>query len=112
MCVLWYNSFIFKLLYANQGKGIAIYHSPEDALADIVQTGGGIVEQLIVQSDELASFNIDSVNTLRINTINYENEVDVLWPCLRMGRKGSVVDNAGMGGCNRCKNRSNFCRYR
>jgi len=58
-----------------------------------------VVEDIIIQDESLAAFNKSSVNTLRICTVNYGNgEVDVMWPCLRMGRTGNFVDNAGSGG--------------
>ena len=59
---------------------------------------GFLLEELIVQDEALGQFHPTSVNTLRINTFNGPNGPEVLWPCLRMGRGGNVVDNAGAGG--------------
>ncbi|MBO4891666.1 MAG: hypothetical protein J5502_03585 [Prevotella sp.] len=92
--------YIVKPIGLSQGKGIKILSSLSEIM-DYMKTlsGGGIIEELIVQDESMAVFNPTSVNTLRINTANYGNgEVEVLWPCLRMGRAGSVVDNAGAGG--------------
>ena len=89
---------IYKPLNKNKGIGIRLFDSSEEALRFLQESEGGIVEQVIIQKEEMASFNPSSVNTIRIHSINYGDSIDVKWPCLRMGRKGSVVDNAGAGG--------------
>ena len=90
---------VVKPLNANMGKGIGVYNNPEDICRLLASCGGGVLEELIKQQEEMASFNRSSVNTLRINTVNYgDGEIEVLWPCFRMGRAGSFVDNAGAGG--------------
>lgn len=92
--------YIIKPLNMNSGKGIKVMSSIQDIL-DYVKTlrRDVIIEEVIVQDKSMAAFNNSSVNTLRIQTANYGNgEIDVLWPCFRMGRAGSVVDNAGAGG--------------
>lgn len=94
------GQYIVKPIGLSQGKGIKILSSLSE-IVDYMKTlsGGEIIEELIVQDESMAVFNPTSVNTLRIHTASYGNgEVDVLWPCLRMGRAGSVVDNAGAGG--------------
>jgi hypothetical protein len=63
--------------------------------------GGFVIEELIQQHDFFASFNQDSINTIRIHVFNLSNcggDVDVKWPYLRIGRKGSQVDNISSGG--------------
>lgn len=84
----------------NQGRGINLFDNADSVCKFLIDgKRGGVLEELIVQDKELAEFNSSSVNTLRINTMNYGNGVvEVLWPCLRMGRAGSFVDNAGAGG--------------
>ena len=94
---------IIKPMDACQGSGIRIIDA--DVLTDneLLEElghygGGGVAESLIVQSDILGAFHPKSVNTLRINTVRYDDEVVVKWPCLRVGRGATVVDNAGAGG--------------
>lgn len=90
---------IFKPLKGERGFGISIYRDEKEAVEMIKQTEGGVVEELIVQTEELAAYNPSSVNTLRIITVNYgDGVVDVKWPVMRYGREGSVVDNSGSGG--------------
>ena len=56
-------------------------------------------EKIISQNDFLAQFNPDSVNTMRLVTLNINEKCTVLSTFLRMGSKGSFVDNfcSGVG---------------
>lgn len=96
------TKFVFKPNNSNRGKGIGVYDDV-DEFCNMLKINsimrGGVIESLIVQHKDLAEFNHSSVNTMRINTVNYGGgNVEVVWPCLRMGRQGSFVDNAGAGG--------------
>ena len=61
-------------------------------------SGGGIIEELIVQDEYMMALHPQSVNTVRIATIRMENRVVIFHPFFRVGRGESVVDNAGAGG--------------
>ena len=65
-----------------------------------MMTVGGryIVEQLIVQLPSMARWNESSVNTVRINTMNYQGTVRVLTANMRCGAAGRFVDNCAKGG--------------
>ena len=54
-------------------------------------------EEVIQQSDFLAQFNPDSVNTFRFLTLNINQKCTLLSTFLRMGSKGSYVDNLSGG---------------
>jgi hypothetical protein len=56
-------------------------------------------ERIISQNDFFAQFNPDSVNTMRMVTLNINEKCTVLSAFLRMGSKGSFVDNfcSGVG---------------
>lgn len=57
-----------------------------------------IVEELIAQDTRMKAWNESSVNTLRIPSIQLsDGKFVIFYPYLRMGRKGSIVDNAGSG---------------
>lgn len=94
--------FIVKPVGLNCGKGIQIVDASceEHIKSQLLKqyADGFVAEELIVQADSLSSFHPSSVNTLRINTVNYGDSIEVKWPCLRIGRCGSIVDNAGAGG--------------
>ena len=57
-----------------------------------------VVEELIEQAPEMSAFYPNSVNTIRYNTFYHEGKLTKLQAALRMGRGGSVVDNASAGG--------------
>lgn len=65
----------------------------------LVREGKVVIEEAARQHSELNAINADSVNTLRTCTcINELGDVTVLYMVLRIGRKGSVVDNMSAGG--------------
>lgn len=57
-----------------------------------------ILEELISQTDVMATFNPDSVNSVRIPTFRTNDGIKIFGCFMRTGRRGSVVDNAGAGG--------------
>ena len=59
---------------------------------------GFVAEELIVQSGLLHDLHPQSVNTLRIPTIKYEDRTEVIHPILRVGQGDAIVDNGGSGG--------------
>lgn len=95
---------IFKPTSLGCGEGIFIADVGSEVLArkifdKIVATGDTwVAEELIKQSPEMASWNESSVNTIRINTFIKSGVVDFGVPFMRTGRKGSDVDNGGVGG--------------
>lgn len=87
------------------GKGIFAAHIDTEEEAKIpfntmIETGGRwIVEEAIKQCQEMASWNLSSVNTIRYYSfLDNEGNYSVLPHVIRTGRKGSVVDNGGSGG--------------
>lgn len=86
---------IIKPLFNDSGVGVEVFKFGESE----VPTYPFIAEEIIKQSDVLAKFHPQSVNTLRMNTIRCKDEV-VIWQCiLRYGRGNNHVDNAHFGGC-------------
>ena len=90
------------------GNGIRVEHihdekSAEQVFNELISRGDEwIVEELIVQSDEMASWNESSVNTIRISSFLNNDRFSILCPFLRTGRKGAIVDNGGQGGIYAC----------
>jgi len=97
------NKIIIKPLSATQGIGIEtaqcnVSEEENKKLYDkIINLGNSIIEEYIIQHDEIMKFCDSSVNTLRITTLNYNNECKFLYSVFRMGR-GNVVDNFHAGG--------------
>lgn len=84
---------IIKPLYNDSGKGVRLYN-----YGDELPGHAFIAEELIQQSEELARFHPQSVNTLRLNTIRCKDSIEVVWAILRFGRNNRIVDNAHFGG--------------
>ena len=86
---------IIKPLRKDSGVGVEVFTFGESKVPDYPF----IAEEIIYQSEALAKFHPQSVNTLRINTIKCKDSIEI-WQCiLRYGRSGNVVDNAHFGGC-------------
>lgn len=83
------------------GKGCSIERAPEDLRAyfdNLLKESNYLAEELIVQDAAMARWNETSVNTVRLCSFKKEGEVRIVYPFMRAGRKGSVVDNGGSGG--------------
>ena len=84
------------------GKGISFFDASSGELDELGGRMGGhsdfIIQQVVRQHETLSSIHDKSVNTLRLMTFYYNDEVHVLSSVLRMGRDGARVDNASSGG--------------
>ena len=92
---------IIKPLRGSFGKGIQIINDTVGSDYDYLLSDypkGFIAEEVIEQDQRLGILHLESVNTLRIHTICYEDRVEVFHPYIRIGRGKSIVDNAGGGG--------------
>ena len=97
---------IVKDNYSSQGRGIFIVDPSETGIDDawnsikemLSRKRTVIIEQLISQAPEMMQFNPDSVNTVRVATFYRKGTTDIMFAFVRLGRKGSVVDNGGAGG--------------
>lgn len=58
-----------------------------------------LVQEVLRENASLAQFNPSSVNTLRVQSLYLNGNIDVLHIVLRMGTPGSFVDNSCSGGC-------------
>ena len=100
--------FIVKPLSDSCGRGIQLINTNEDSFCVDgyldSNPDGFVAEELIKQDEALSKLHPESVNTLRINTVNYGTSIEVLWPCLRIGCGDNIVDNAGAGGIFRAIN--------
>ena len=102
-----HNKFIIKPLNF-YGKGFRIVDTIKES-ADVESllhkdfkrpefSDGFLLEELIVQDNRLAAFHPESVNTIRISTVNLGKTIEIKWPVLQMGRGDSVVVNAAERG--------------
>lgn len=89
--------------HGDQGKGVmkikADDNSAIEALINDCKKDAFVVEGVIEQIPEIAAINPSSINTVRAYTLLKKNgESEILGIMLRVGRKGSHVDNWGSGG--------------
>ena len=94
------------------GRGIAFFERKNGVLVDgnnnplsmeYLENGyktDFLIQECFVQSEYMSQFNPTSVNTIRVNTYRDINtgEIHMLGAALRIGAKGSKVDNATSGG--------------
>lgn len=89
--------------HSSQGKGVVKIKADDNAaieeLLNDCKQRAFVVEGSIEQAPEIAAINPSSINTIRAYTIIKKNgETEILGIMLRVGRKGSHVDNWGSGG--------------
>lgn len=90
-----------KGIFALSKRGEILYHK-DSVVSNItslpISSGMYIVQRGLVQRSDLMEINPSSLNTLR-TIVKYENDkAKIVAILLRIGRKGSVVDNSGQGG--------------
>ena len=98
-----HKRFIIKPINEFGGKGVEIIELKESLTPEAIwyQTINRIpflAEELICQSQEISKFYPHSVNTVRYNTFFHEGRLKRLQAAFRIGRGGSIVDNATSGG--------------
>ncbi len=91
-----------KASFAAGGMGVFIWNSSKDDESKLMEylrsTEFVICQEILNQHSELSRLNPSSINTLRIYTLLFQDEVHVLSSIVRMGRYGSRLDNASQGG--------------
>lgn len=109
LCMNIKDSVIKHSLDTCQGKSILRFkcengivtgkHCPDtiEKLFDDYKTDF-IVQEAITQNEQMASLNPTSLNTVRIMTYWSKKGVVPVFAVVRMGRSGSVIDNASAGG--------------
>lgn len=97
-----HKTFICKPIHGVNGFGINIFRdiaeSAECTYQELIKSGAFVLEELIIQSKEMAVLHAESINTLRLATFKIGEDVIVYGAGLRMGTGSAIVDNAGSGG--------------
>lgn len=88
--------------FSSGGHGIMFWNSAvesDNKFVDILQSNKDIIcQEVIKQHPALSVLNPSSVNTIRVFTFAFNNEIYMLSSFIRFGGKGSRVDNAHSGG--------------
>lgn len=98
-----HSKFLLKPIEGSLGSGIKLIEIKDpnqykQYFFSILQVGGVVLEEIIVQEDELSVFHNESVNTVRVACFITQSKVIPFYAMFRMGRGESVVDNASSGG--------------
>ncbi len=96
--------FIIKPFNGGNGRGIKIVDCTGKDFKELCATlkneyaNGFVAEELIRQCAELAAVHPESVNTMRIFTVRFDDRIEFLPFAWRVGRGSACVDNGGSGG--------------
>lgn len=96
--------FIIKPFNGGNGRGIKIVDSEGVAFEALCESlkkdydSGFVAEELIRQCAELSAVHPESVNTMRIFTVRFDDRIEFLPFAWRVGRGSACVDNGGSGG--------------
>lgn len=97
-----HKKFIFKPLFGHSGQGIKIFDEADidNGFVDekLSLFGPFIIEEIINQAQEMAVLHSQSINTVRIATLNMNGLVYIYGGAVRIGIGNSNIDNAGAGG--------------
>lgn len=98
-----HHRFIAKEINGGCGVGVQIFSVEDEehnrtVFNDLIAKGEWVIEDVIKQNQEISSFNSSSINTIRFPSFRHGTKVISAYPCMRFGRTGSIVDNAGQGG--------------
>lgn len=81
-------------LFTGGGRGVRKVGNPsDDQIRDILNSSDYIVQEIITQHAFFSELNPSSVNTVRMETLNLNGNTSVLSAFIRIGAKGSFVDN-------------------
>lgn len=97
------ESIVLKNRYGDSGKSVIVYNikltnSVDSIITYMKENDLDLAETLLINHPKLAYFNSSSLNTVRVVTINYNDKIEILFAGLRIGAKGSKVDNISQGG--------------
>ena len=97
-----HTKIVLKASYGDSGKEVEVEEVGNTSLQEfknhILAKGYDLAEACIVNHPDVASFNPSSLNTVRIVTVNNSSCVSILFAGLRVGGKGSLIDNISQGG--------------
>lgn len=100
--ILKYPRFVKKKVNLSRGESVELIDTHNVDLANIFkkicQDAPCILEEVIVQEKPLSKLNESSVNTVRCISFQKEGETLIPFCFLKIGQKGSFVDNGGAGG--------------
>ena len=97
-----HRAFIVKPIAGGFGLGVGRVEITAEtdlaALYEELKGNGMLAEEIIRQHEEMASFNPDSVNAVRVTTVLKDGRAQVVTAAAKFGNGHSITDNFAMGG--------------
>lgn len=97
-----HREFMAKPVDGFCGKGIELINTDNQdpkALFESFNTNHQyLLEEKIIQNKEISSIYPHSINTIRVVTLNRNDEVKIMFSAIRIGNHGKFVDNFNNGG--------------
>lgn len=95
--------FMYKPVSNLGGLGIEKMSVSDDNItqlwSDIKSRGDCLLEEVLIQHDQMAALNPDTINTIRVvSMVNDKGEINIPMANVRIGRTGAFVDNFCSGG--------------
>ena len=90
---------VTSIEYKGEDALLHLFNGNVKRLSELLGKEPLIFESIVVQTDQMASLNASSVNTVRFMTTLYpDGEARIIATFVKIGRAGKCVDNAGGGG--------------
>ena len=97
-----HKSFMLKKAYGSGGREVEKVSLEESNAHTFFESrmkeGAFVVEEIVQQVEELASFHPQSLNTLRLATLKTKKDTIIPFGFLRLGRGDAFIDNGASGG--------------
>ena len=97
-----HSEFIVKPVDGLCGKGVELINSEGQDLkklyTSLYENDQKILEEKIKQNKEVSNIYAKSINTIRIVTLNKNDEITIMFRAMRIGNNNKVVDNFNNGG--------------
>ena len=94
--------FVAKPIDGLCGYGVEIIDTNsldiKDLYTELLKKEQKLLEEKIDQNDEINSIYDKSINTIRVVTLNKDDDVKIMFTAMRIGNAGKVVDNFNNGG--------------
>ena len=83
---------------SSMGRGIGLIKSNSNKdVEGLLSLSDFVIQEKVSQSSILSNLNPTSLNCIRITTLNINNRVTAVNTAIKIGAKGSIVDNIGSG---------------
>lgn len=99
-----YPVFVKKNVFESCGRSVELIDTTNNSIQkrtlfdSFLKEGKIILEEPVKQSAKISILNSTSVNTVRCLTLKIKSDIIIPWCFMKVGRKGSFVDNGGAGG--------------